>query len=552
MRVGFGRSGGIDRAAFAAQLGAQLQNLVHQIFLFLPAGVQLRQPRFLGLQFFGGGSLTLGGVDTDRRFAGDDLQFGFQPLDAAAAVLDLRRHRVQADRHPGAGGIQQADRLVRQLAGRNVAVRQLDRRFQRFVENLRPMMLFHGRSHAAHHQDGLLLAGFADLHHLKTAGQGRILFDMLLVLGPGGGGDGAQLAAGERGFQQIGGVAGARRAAGADQGMRLVDEQDDRLGRGLDLVDHLPQPVLELALHAGAGLQQPHVQHPQGHVPERRRHVPGRDALGEAFHHRRLADAGLAGQDRVVLTTAHQNIDDLADFLVATHDGIQFTLARPRGQIHGKPLQGFLLAQLRRRHGFAGFAGRRAAADLGAIRGAQPGFRGSGDDVGESFGQRIQLDLVELAGDGQQRVAQIRRLQHPHQQMADAHLRIIEQQGRVDPRLFHRRIHVRGQVGNRGRAARQPIQRLGEILGDAARIQAKMLDDPVQIRILKLQDLMQPVHELHIGIAPQLAEDGGALDSFVADAVQFPEQGNTTDFGHGFGLRALNAVVRCNRSRHPA
>jgi hypothetical protein len=66
----------------------------------------------------------------------------FKPFDAAATVFHLRRHRVQADRHPGAGGIQQADRLVRQLAGRNVAVRQLDRRLQRLVENLHARWCF--------------------------------------------------------------------------------------------------------------------------------------------------------------------------------------------------------------------------------------------------------------------------------------------------------------------------------------------------------------------------------------------------------------------------
>ena len=44
---------------------------------------------------------------------------------------------------------------------------------------------------------------------------------------------------------------------GADQGVRLVDEQDDRLRRALDLLDHLLQALLELALHRGPGLQRP-------------------------------------------------------------------------------------------------------------------------------------------------------------------------------------------------------------------------------------------------------------------------------------------------------
>ncbi len=41
--------------------------------------------------------------------------------------------------------------------------------------------------------------------------------------------DGAQRAARQRRLQQVGRVAGAGRAAGADQRVRLVDEQDDRL-----------------------------------------------------------------------------------------------------------------------------------------------------------------------------------------------------------------------------------------------------------------------------------------------------------------------------------
>ena len=49
-------------------------------------------------------------------------------------------------------------------------------------------------------------------------------------------------------------------AAGADQRVRLVDEQDDRRRRRLHLVDDALEAVLELALHAGAGLQQAQVE----------------------------------------------------------------------------------------------------------------------------------------------------------------------------------------------------------------------------------------------------------------------------------------------------
>ena len=41
------------------------------------------------------------------------------------------------------------------------------------------------------------------------------------------------------------------------------------------------------------------------------------DALGEALDHRRLAHAGLAGEHRVVLAAAHQDVDDWRIFLIA-------------------------------------------------------------------------------------------------------------------------------------------------------------------------------------------------------------------------------------------
>ena len=150
-------------------------------------------------------------------------------LDAAPAVLDLGRRRVLADRDAGAGGVEQAHRLVGQLARRDVAVRQLHRRLDRLVEELHAVVLLEHAGDAAQHQHRLRLVGLGDLHHLEAARQRRVLLDVLLVLGPGGGGDGAQLAARQRGLEQVGGVAGAGRAAGADQRVRLVDEQDDRL-----------------------------------------------------------------------------------------------------------------------------------------------------------------------------------------------------------------------------------------------------------------------------------------------------------------------------------
>jgi hypothetical protein len=42
------------------------------------------------------------------------------------------------------------------------------------------------------------------------------------------------------------------------------------------------------------------------------------------------------------------------------------------------------------------------------------------------------------------------------------------------------------------------------------------------------------MHELDVRITAQLAEYGSTLNRLVGDGVELPEQGNATDFAHGF------------------
>lgn len=385
----------VHQADVLPQLGAGCQQFVHQGLLLCPAAFQLGQALALGSQEVLAVDLAVANGNADRLFPGDDLQLGFQGLDAPAAIVHLGRHGVQADGDAGASGIQQADGFVRQLARGNVAMGQFDRGLQRFVEDLHLMVLFHGRGHAAHHQQRLVFRRFGYLHHLEAPGQGRVFLDVLLVLGPGGGGHGAQGATGQGRLEQVGRVAGAGGATGAHQGVGFVDEQDDRLGRGLDVLDDLAQALFELALHAGAGLQQADVEAAQFNVLERRRHVAGDDAQGETFHHRGLAHPGFTGEDRVVLPSAHEDVHQLADLFVAADDGVELAAAGLFGEVDGEALEGFLLAQGAGGHGAAGFAGHRTGTE--AVAGAQGVFRRVADVFVKALAQGLDLDLVELA-----------------------------------------------------------------------------------------------------------------------------------------------------------
>ena len=367
------------------------------------------------------------------------------------------------------------------------------------------------------------------LHHLEAAGEGGVLLDVFLVLGPGGGRDGAQCAARQGPASRL---AASPVPAAPPAPTRVWASSMNRMigGRALYVLDHLAQALLELALHAGAGLQQAHVQGAQLDVFQRGRHVAGDDAQGEAFHHRGLAHAGLAGEDRVVLAATHEDVHQLADLVVTADDRVQLAAAGLLGEVDGEALEGFLLAHGRWGHGAAGIA--RGGTGVEAVGGGQGVLRGVADDLVEALDQGFHLDLVELAGDGAQRVAQARGLEDADHQVGGAHLAFAEHQAAVDPAALHRFLDMGRQVGDRGRATGQAIQGLGDVLGQASRLDVELADDLVQVGVLQLQDLVEPVHQLDVGVATQLAEHRGRFDRLVGEAVQLPEQLGTTDFAH--------------------
>ena len=216
----------------------------------------------LGVQLLAASRLALGGVDADGALAVDDLQLRVSSASIRLrAVVDLGRDGVLADRHAGAGRVQQADRLVRQLPRRDVAVRQPDRAPRAPRRGPAPG----GASPAS--RPCRASSGWPSPRSGSstwTTWKRRVSagsFSMCFLYS-------AQVVAAtvrsvpraRAGLSRLAASPVPAGAAGADQRVGLVDEQDDRLGRGLDLLDHLLEPVLELALHAGAGLQQAEVQ----------------------------------------------------------------------------------------------------------------------------------------------------------------------------------------------------------------------------------------------------------------------------------------------------
>ncbi len=140
--------------------------------------------------------------------------------------------------------------------------------------------------------------------------------------------------------------------------MQLVDEQDDVAGL-LHLLDALLQALLEFAAVLRARDQRGNIQRDDADVAQQVGHLIGNDELGQAFRDGRLAHAGLAYEQRVVLLAARQDLHHALNFACTADNRVELALAGLLGKV------GAELAE----HAVGG-AGGGVEADTGKNRGA--------------------------------------------------------------------------------------------------------------------------------------------------------------------------------------
>ncbi len=302
-----------------------------------------------------------GAAPCRQPLARDAVELSRKPLQPTLHILQRRRRRAARDRHGRTGRIEKAHAFVRQLPCGNIPRGQTHRRLQRRLGDRDAVMLLQHRHQPAHHRHRDIVLRLVDLHGLETPGQRRIALEILLVFRPGGGCDRAQLAARQLGLYQIGRIALPGRPTRADQRVRLVDEQDDRHRRRLDVGNHALQPRLELTARARPRLQQAEIERAHRDAAQSRRHVAGGHAQREPLDDGGFADARLAHQYRIVLPAARQDIDHLAYLAVAPDDRVDLAGARLRGEVDRVGLE---RAALLARHGPAQRARLRCPARL--------------------------------------------------------------------------------------------------------------------------------------------------------------------------------------------
>ena len=127
-------------------------------------------------------------------------------------------------------------------------------------------------------------------------------------------------------------------APGPEDGVDLVDEQD-RLRPLAHRCDQRLEALLEVAAVAGPRQQRAEVEGEDLGALQVLGHLAGGDPLREALGDRRLPDAGLAHEDRVVLAPPRQHVDRALELALAPDQRVELALLRALGEVRGEGLE---------------------------------------------------------------------------------------------------------------------------------------------------------------------------------------------------------------------
>ena len=118
-----------------------------------------------------------------------------------------------------------------------------------------------------------------------------------------------------------------------DNGVQLVDKEDDLPVRGRDFLQDRLEALLEFAAELGTGNQRTQVQRDDPLVLQALGNVAAHDALGKTLDNRGLAHARLADQDGIVLGSAREHLDDPPNLFVAADHRVEFAVAGQLGEV---------------------------------------------------------------------------------------------------------------------------------------------------------------------------------------------------------------------------
>ena len=305
------------------------------------AGVELGRPGSLGLGELNLGSLLLlgdlGGL-VHVVALGGLLRGGLELLDAMLGLSHRLGCTIRGDASAGTGLVNEVDGLIGQEAILDVAVGKVRGGLDSTLRVAHVVVLLVARLERGQDLDRVLDARLLDIDSLEATLKSRVLGEVLAEFLGRGGADNLEGTTREHGLEHGARIDGALGRTGTDDGVHLVDKQDNVVGFG-GLLDHVLEALLKLTAILGARDKTRQVERPNILVHEVLGHVAGCNLLSQALDDSRFAHAGVAQDKRIVLGAARKDFHHALDFLFATNHGVELTVAGLLRKVGGELLK---------------------------------------------------------------------------------------------------------------------------------------------------------------------------------------------------------------------
>ena len=192
--------------------------------------------------------------------------------------------------------------------------------------------------------DGIRHGRLADHYWLESALERCILLDVLSILVQSGGTNSMEFTTGKHRLQHIAGIHRALSCTCTNNGVELIDKQNDLAIGRCDLGQNGLESFLELAAELGSGDERAEIQRDDALVLQILGHISADNSLGESFGDCGLTNTRFTNENRIVLGAATQYLNDATDFFIPANDRVEFAKAGNFGEITAILLQCLVFA----------------------------------------------------------------------------------------------------------------------------------------------------------------------------------------------------------------
>ena len=178
----------------------------------------------------------------------------------------------------------------------------------------------------AQNRDSVLYRRLRAVYLLESALQSRIFLDIFAVLVKRRRTDSTKLTTRQSRLQKIRCIHRAFRRASTNKRMKLINKKDNVSLALLDFVYYSLKTLLELAAELRASNKRAQIKRKKPFVFKAFRHITGNNSPRKPLNNRRLTNARLTNQNRVVFRTSRKNLHNTTNLFITPDNRVYLLL----------------------------------------------------------------------------------------------------------------------------------------------------------------------------------------------------------------------------------